>query len=87
MTRHTSKFVNIASEIQHPRWHVLKSNIQHHEELMLKDKLKDATFPELALSHRKVIFHNLEELKRFDFMWDRTANSEEKQQIKKLFNL
>lgn len=76
--KHTAKYCNIAPELRHPRWHVLKVNIEHHEGIMLKDKINNATFPELAASHRKVIFHHLEELKRYDYMWDAVMPTEER---------
>lgn len=68
-------------ELYAPRWNVLKVNIVHHHELIKRVETKDE-----IRYHKRAIFQQIEELKRFDFMWDRTASSEEKKQIINLLN-
>lgn len=69
----------ISIDLYAPRWNVLKVNIEHHHRLIERVKSDDE-----IRYHKRAIFQQLEELKRYDFMWDRTASSEEKQEIIKL---
>lgn len=69
-------------ELYAPRWNVLKVNIEHSQSLL--NCARAIGSHEMAAIHKRSIFHKQEELKRYDFMWDRTASSEEKQEIIKL---
>ncbi len=78
--KHSVKFVNICPSLYSPRWNVLKLNIEHNQELLDKQQaISGADRNESAISmYKRAIFHQQEELKGYNYMWDAVMSTEER---------